>query len=716
MLTRMLAYLTLVTYLVVGTVAVRFCLPGSASISFTTSYLNLVSDAPIKVVAAEPMAAPEIKFAKIRIPREPKVVKALKQVVVAQNVHTEIIESEMVQKVSTPNELPFHEPVVLQKVVTNSELPTNLVASYKDFSFTETAMAEVKQDVVSTKLAASENVEPEFFEYPEATVIQPVEPKQTVDNMPAEKTAAVEATPEAEVEEVATLLEQENSEVAEPVVAEAAPQEPEFFDYQAALTTQNEKVSAAPEAKVIQPAPQIVLPADPNLVTFDYPKASQAIAAQTIPTVSVVGSHKRKPSIMPEPNQTEEEESNTVGSNKLKASPVNPQIVHHSYPVSLSIVAMSSDLNKNEPLQDFELRFQDDVSETLEDFGSGEVVIETILSQPKMTRSMTVHHRGHVPTSTDIILQSESVPGSVSIPLIQQDAFNEVQEPFESKGSVGALLIELEDDTKIAKLDVPFGDVIKLDGDFKKTEQDDFRYQLFVGVQSGNAMVSYHRENGEVVSKILHIHENEVTYDANFYEDVVNEKVRLYEDNLLAKESSPLIVSGEQVKIFAVQGSAKKINNHTYKMNFGASHLGGRRYLELNHQSEPVFVGFRENNNINVPSESFMRFILSKVEGAKLGNRCLVQVNLSKKAEKFDVGSESVANSLMTYTQILDEDGKFYDSLSEKTQKIIVVGESQASGEMSPDAKINIKIQYLDGSTQFLNSYCSPNTYLVEQL
>jgi hypothetical protein len=70
----------------------------------------------------------------------------------------------------------------------------------------------------------------------------------------------------------------------------------------------------------------------------------------------------------------------------------------------------------------------------------------------------------------------------------------------------------------------------------------------------------------------------------------------------------------------------------------------------------------------------------------------------------------------MTYAQVLDSDGKFYDSVSDKTRKIIVIGESQGSSDVFADAKINIKIQYQDGSSQFLNSYCSPNTYLVEQL
>ena len=83
---------------------------------------------------------------------------------------------------------------------------------------------------------------------------------------------------------------------------------------------------------------------------------------------------------------------------------------------------------------------------------------------------------------------------------------------------------------------------------------------------------------------------------------------------------------------------------------------------------------------------------------------------------KVDVGSESVGSSLMTYIQILDADGKFYDSAGPKSRKIIVVGENQGAPDYAQDAKVNFKISYQDGSVQYLHSYCSPNSYLVEQL
>ena len=711
-LTRFFAYFTLVAYLVVGTVAVRFCMPESATVSFTTSYLNLVSDAPMKVAQAEVVVAPEMHFAEIKIPVKKIVVKRALPKVAAVVVAQAVVKApEMEMKVLAANELPFYEPITLQAVYLNQTLKSDFLVSYKDFSFSETAIAgtHTVSDEVSTNMAATENVEPEFFEYP-VEEVKKIEPKK-IDH----KEVVVESS-EIETQDISDLVEAKEVAV-EQTVANDSVKEPEFFDYAADVTTQRPaKAVPAAETKASVVAQTSVPTAPVAGVTFDYAKANAAITAQTMPTVSKVNTQKTskasrlstttKPvAAVPE----QETEEGFVPKSKKSVAP--------SFPVSLSILAVGTDLKKTENLQGFEVRFQDDLSETLEDFGAGEVRLEANMAQEKMTRSVTILKRGFVPTSTEIILESSETGGSVSIPLIEDEVFNDIQKSFENrKGSIGALLVELDDESELAKLDVPFRDVIKLDGDLKRTENEGFRYQLFVGVQAGNGMVSYHRGNGEIVSKIVHIHENEITYDANFYEEVLNEKVRLYEEDLLGKENSPLIISGNQVKVFAGNSTAKKINNHTYKLDFGASHLGGRRYIELSHQSEPVFVGLRENINVTVPSENFMRFILSKVEGNKLGNRCLVQVNLTKKAEKFEVASESVGASLMTYSQVLDNDGKFYDTLSEKTQKIIVIGESQASEEVSPDAKINVKIQYADGSVQFLNSYCSPNTYLVEQL
>ncbi|HLT22213.1 MAG TPA: hypothetical protein VKZ84_02180, partial [Bacteriovoracaceae bacterium] len=202
----------------------------------------------------------------------------------------------------------------------------------------------------------------------------------------------------------------------------------------------------------------------------------------------------------------------------------------------------------------------------------------------------------------------------------------------------------------------------------------------------------------------------------NIYEDIKHNQVSLYEEGLLSKELSPLITTGEQVRVFATDIVSRKLKQNTYRFNKKRSLLGERQYLEVNHLNEPIFVGFRDSNKIVLPSENFINFVLTKFEDRRLGNRCIIQVNIDRPVANFYVGTESAGNNLVTNSQVLDQDGKFYDTVGPKSNKIIILGENHGSPDQSQDGKVNIKIDYLDGSSRFISSYCSPNTYLVEQL
>lgn len=686
-LTRMFAYFTVVMYLVVGAVAVRVLAPEMTTVSFSTSYSKIFSNTEIKSTDAEAIVAPEIAFEEIKFPVEKKAIVKAKPVRVERRpAIVEEAAPEMKIEAVAKNELPFQEPVVLSKVVMNTELQTNLVALYTEFKFDSVASAPAAlTDEVSTKL--SSNDEPEFFEYPVEEV----------------KEVAKTETQNVEEKVKEEIVDNSVDEMMEPVAAAAAP---------------------IPATDVTE---EVALD---ELITFDYSKAKEEIKENKMPTVSTVTTHQApaaasttvptvdlrripttsKPSKSSQKMTTQPEKNNLINKTAEKASFVPASQV---YPSRVTIQVTATNLDKSAEEVGFEVRFQDDLSDAIQDYNTGEVNLEQTLSTEKMTRSITVLKRGFAPTNTDLIVEADGA--KVSIPLIEENTFNELLAPYESRGPIGAVLVELEEGVSGASLDVPYSQVLRLNEDMKVVQDDNFSYQLFVGVKAGNALLSYKDGRG-VVSKIIHIHEREVTFESNFFEEVTNERVTLLEEDLLGKEKNPLIISAEEVKEFATNKTAKKINNHTYETYFGRTLLGGRKYLELGHQQEPVFVGFKHNQNIDVPSENFMRYILSKFEGSKLGNRCLVQLNLSKKAAKVDVGSESVGASLMTYTQILDADGKFYDSVGPKSRKVIVVGENQGPEEYSQDSKINFKVTYEDGSVEYLGSYCSPNTYLVEQL
>ena len=661
MLTRMFAYFTLAMYLVVGTIAVRIVMPEMSTVSISSQYLKLFSNTSLKSQEEVTLTTPEMHFADIQFPVEKKVIVKAPAAKKAVVVVAAAVQKPAVLKLETvaKNELPFYEPVKLQAIVMNNVLQGNMVALYKEISAEMVAkIAEPVSDEVSTIQAS--DAEPTFFEYEEEAKVAASEP--TVKEEVSTNTAVVNNVDKS----------QNVENLAEEVAID-------------------------------------------DLVAFDYSKANTDIKTQTMPMVSTMTTQSANKSAAPvvTPKSTKQtktpeiqEEATSIEKNAL-VQPVG-------HPSKVTIQVVGTNLVTTQPEIGFELRFQDDLGDAIQDYNSGEVTIQQELAHARMNRSITVLKRGFAPTNTDLIVE-EGVAG-VSVPAMDEDTFNKLLAPFESRGPIGAVLVELDDEAEGAALDVPYSQVMTLDGELKETKDADFRYQLFIGVKAGNALLSYKGAKGEVTSKIIHIHERELTFEANFYEEEVNEEVALFEEDLLGKEKTPLIISSENVKQFATDKVGKKLNDHTYKMDFGRTLLGSRRYLELGHQDEPVFVGMKDNTTVEVPSENFMRYMLSRFEGAKLGNRCMVQVNLTKKAVKMDVAAESVGSSLVTYTQVLDADGKFYDSLGEKSRKIIVVGENQGAQEYSQDGRINLKITYQDGSIQYLGSYCSPNTYLVEQL
>lgn len=563
----------------------------------------------------------------------------------------------------------FDEPVKLSKINVEYSLPTNLVSLIPDFDFTpsKVMIAEAKtelveEDTISTTMAApseKDDVDPEFFSY------------ETADAKPAiEAQDAVVKKVDAPVTNKTKLTKADYEQMANDFIA---------FDYPASAPEQSKEVA--------QVAPT---------------KKEEAKAAALFEVKN--NSPKAKP-------VTTQNDKNKKVASASEMEVMTTQKTK-SQSIVMSIQAIASNLVKNKDVKNFEVRFQDDLAEIYEDFGAGEVLLSTHV-QGIMNRSMVLLKRGYAPTNTDLIIESNS---KVTLPLIEEEVFNALMDKHNKNSSQGALLVDLDEDTDSAYIDAEFSEEILLDHNLKRAKDENFRYKLFLGVNAGNIFLTYKHFDGSTTAKIVHIHEREITFDANLYEEINKQQVSLYEEGLLAKELSPLIIKGDQVRVFASDEVASKLNQNTYKIKKKRGLLGERQYLEVNHLSEPVFAGYRNNTKIVLPSEDFINFVLSKFEDRRLGNRCIIQVNLNTSVANFHVGAESAGSNLMTSTQILDKDGKFYDSVGPKSNKIIIMGENHGPLEQAQDGKVNIKIDYLDGSSQFVTSYCSPNTYLVEQL
>lgn len=685
MLTRMFAYVTLVSYLFVGMAIVRVQMSTEHHVSIDTNYFKMFSPVTEKNEVTENLIIPEISFKEIKF-QQPKIAKH-KEVVSLKKKEVRRLEFTNVKY----TELPFFEPVVLRPVSLKDILQKNLISLYEDFKKipenNSKLASSVAIDEVSTIASAATDVEPEFFEYTkeEKQEDKKVLPSDDLDMMAQNET-----------EKLST-----NSQMINNV---------DNVDDVKRIVNEEENLNVD------------------DMLTFDYSKAEKDIrvgASQSVTSVTIQNNttaqrnEKSSSAVKASQNTTPVQNMGATLNQEHKGLEDNVDqngFLSDEDPMTadMTIQIVGTNFNKSWPEAGFEVRYQDDLNEVTQDYNSGVVKFSEKIAAPQMTRAVSIVKRGFAPTNTELALENEDT--EVTIPVIDDETFNEMIAPYESRGPIGAVLIALENEGEQANLDVPYSKVLKLDSEMKIVSGDEFQYLLFVGVKAGNALLTYVSENSEKTSKIIHVHERELTFDQSIYEVLEDEHIKLFEEDLLSKDSHPLIISSEEVREFSSGKKTEKINDHTFRANSKNSLLGNRKYLELSHLGEPIFIGYKNILNINVPSENFMRYILSNFEDSKLGNRCLIQTNLSKKAVKVDIESESVGSSLQITTQILDSDGKFYKSISEKSEKIIVVGEHGGSEEYSKDAKINFKITYADGSVQYFGSYCSPNSYLVEQL
>ncbi len=696
MFTRMFALITLISYLVLGTVVVRFAAPEHTQFSFSSNYLSAFTTTEISSEIPLKLNTPEISFAEIKIPVEKKIIAKVlpKPVIKKAVVVAAVVEKKLKDVVVAKNELPFQETIELHSVVINSELETNLISYFKEAPTDSSMMVASLEDSVSTTQAATVEEVPEFFEYP----VEPVAKKDVpaTEVKPSEEQIVSELNQDNSDEEVSV------SDIATPEVASVVNEEVRLDDDLIAF----DYSKANADLKVA--SPEVTTPVTTQLTGSAISPKTTSTVATTIPTIAAATTHHSSP-VTPVTPFVPKGMPIPSGEDHLVAKEL-PQNEEKANDVEVTIQASGINLKAFEKLNNFRIRFQDDSSE-MGDTGSGDVVFKASLSSTtKTTRSMVILKPGFIPTSTDLILSNDFY--DLSVPMIEEETFNNEIHNFEGSGPVGAVLVELDDETELAQLDVPFGKVILLDGDMKITEREDFRYQLFMGVKAGNALLTYKTQKNSQVQKIIHVHEREVTFDSNFFEDVKSNNVKIFEEDLMARENSPLITGAGEIRIFASQKTATKVSNNIYRLDFDRSHLGGRRYLELNHQGETLFAGFRGTSSITMPSLNLRKYI----ESYKTAGSCLVQVNLKKKVLNVDIGSESVESSLMTSVQMLDSDGKFYDSVSEKTRKVIIVGEGQGANVVSRDGKINVKVEYVDGTSDYLSTFCSPDTYLVEQL
>jgi hypothetical protein len=630
--------------------------------NFKIKELKAIKHAKVELTPAKTIVMkPELIVAK---PLETNETFAWKSVVVKKELPVETIQNYLSQvEFNAPsyqylalyNDFKMDTPKAAVAVVDNTRAPA------------ETA-APIVEDKVSTSLASNVTVEEDLVLYDYQD--------ETPAAVPATEAVVVENSAPAKIQKEVihtTIVERpENKNVDK--VEEVAIGDLLTFDYSQAQTV-SPKVSAVPVPAKKTQAPEV----------------KKATSTET----------KNEYSSGLTTDEKIEEQEGFVGKNS-KSLPNRTS-------VAISAVSVNGDGDLLD-MKSFEVQFKDDAADYAQDLSNGTVVFDYSLNDVAATRTAKLIAKNHVTTHMDLTLEQRDT--SEMMVAMTEEYFSKLQ----NKAAVtGGLLVKVDSAVADIEIDKSFSKKIYFDENFLETKNPDYSFIYFANVPSGNVTVNFVTKH-KGIRKILFVQDGELTYEKNTLEDLGQVKLVMYEDNLLSKEKTPLNINAEEMTEFIQHPRTEKLSLNTYKLGVGNQSYGARLYLELAHQKEPIFVGVGENKKISIPSEDYLRLILSNFPEGKLKSRCMIQVNLAKKAVELFHQAEGVEDALITSAQMVDKDGRFHHSISSKTEKIFVQGEYQGNSKADPNGIIHLKVKYADGTSDFLKTFCSPNTYLVEQL
>lgn len=378
----------------------------------------------------------------------------------------------------------------------------------------------------------------------------------------------------------------------------------------------------------------------------------------------------------------------------------------------LTLTEIDYSKKKSSIVRNFEMRFHDDINEMKSDFNEGVLRFEYKMNGQMSLRRGTIFSKGYYPTTIDIMYEAGDL--AANVPVFTLESFNSILSDENIQGGGSHLLIELDDKTEDVEIDESKNYIAKLylDNNFRTVLRDDSDYQyiLFVGVEAGNSIVKFKRDDNKVVTKLLYLANDEIYYEPNFYGTFKNDSFSLYKEGLLSKCKSILNVGADNIKTWSHDSYIKKDSLNRITIPKMIYPLGSRKYYEIKYDEvkENIFIGRWSQEAVVVPTEQYIRHIISQFDGSLSNNQCIIQMNLAKPIKEIAFNGESKSNNMNMQINILDGDGKFYQDFSEQSKRVFLMGEEEGM--------ISIRIDYADNSTQFLQSYCSESTYIVEQL
>lgn len=343
----------------------------------------------------------------------------------------------------------------------------------------------------------------------------------------------------------------------------------------------------------------------------------------------------------------------------------------------------------------------------MNDRGEGAILAEFKLNGEMSVVRGTLLSHGMVRTKVELTLEEGEF--EFEVPVFSAHELSGFLDRESLDGHGGFLLVQLDKNTDSVEIDSHYEAKIFLNRSFKVVEQaEEHDYILFAGVTPGNSLLSFRNFRSEVAQKIVHITEDEVLFDGGITYRAESSELELRSINVLGRSSSILDVRGSDLRYFNTNSTATKVGAGRYLLVNAYNALGMRRYYELQQNNGSIFLGRGNNKTVHVPSGELIYHVLEAHGLRGLNNACMVQVNFTNEVAYAQAYGESPNGPMQLIKSYLDSDGYWSGEATELSKHLFIIGDYQGA--------ISVRVDYIDGSSDYLQTFCSNDTYLVEQL
>ena len=346
-----------------------------------------------------------------------------------------------------------------------------------------------------------------------------------------------------------------------------------------------------------------------------------------------------------------------------------------------------------------------DRADRMDDQSSGEIKLGYSLAGDASTITGVVQAYVLIPTRVEINLLSKGM----NIPLLSEVGIQKFLSKKEAGVTGNLLMVAVDSNITDVEIDSEYQYKVFFSDKFKMLKsKEEASYILFLGVKTGNMLLRYFLANKETAQKIVYVGDGEMYYEDPTFVDTQREIYTFTTRSLLGKKVKELNINAEDVSFFGTKIKTKKKTLNAYEIKVPELVENSRKYLEFKNTGSSLFVGTKDKLDLEIPGNDFIGRVMQANQLSELGERCMVQLNLAKEIRDIRVSGKNRAGEMFAETSFLDNDGNFSRDNSELSEKVFITGDLEGI--------FNVRLDYTDGSSDFLKTFCSEGAYLIEQL